>query len=38
MIPYASMLLNDKHLKKHYSVDLKIIEDLILYMYKKKLT
>lgn len=39
MIPYAAELLNDPFLKEHYSIkDLKVVEDLILYMYKMKLS
>jgi hypothetical protein len=39
MIPYAAELLNDPHLKEHYSIkDMKVVEDLILYMYKMKLS
>lgn len=39
MIPYAGELLKDPFLKEHYSIkDLKVVEDLILYMYKLKLS
>ncbi len=39
MIPFAAELLKDDCLKEHYSItDLKVVEDLILYMYKMKLT
>lgn len=39
MMPYAAELLNDPYLKEHYSIkDLKVVEDLILYMYKMKLS
>ena len=39
MIPYAAELLNDPYLKEHYSIkDMKVVEDLILYMYKMKLS
>lgn len=32
-------MLNDPFLKEHYSIkDLKVVEDLILYMYKMKLS
>ncbi len=39
MIPYAAELLKDPFLQEHYSIkDLKVVEDLILYMYKMKLS
>lgn len=39
MIPYGAKLLEDPYLKEHFSInDNKIIEDIILYMYKKKMS
>jgi hypothetical protein len=38
MIALAAELLQDEYLIKYFSVDLKVVEDLILYMYKLKLS
>lgn len=38
MIRYADLLLTDPFLLEYYSVDEKIIENLVIYMYRWKLT
>lgn len=36
MIKYADVLLKDEYLLDYYSVDERIIENLVLYLYKWK--
>lgn len=39
MIPFAAQLLKDPYLQEHYSIkEVKVVQDLILYMYKMKLS